>query len=34
MDLNGDGHNDIVSMAHDYGIFWMEKGGTATGPSV
>jgi hypothetical protein len=27
MDVNGDGRNDIVtSMAHDYGIFWMEQG--------
>jgi hypothetical protein len=26
-DVNGDGRNDIVtSMAHDYGIFWMERG--------
>src|SRR5712692_6649841 len=27
MDINGDGRNDIVtSMAHDYGVFWMEQG--------
>ncbi len=27
LDLNGDGRNDLVaSMAHDYGIFWMEQG--------
>jgi hypothetical protein len=27
LDVNGDGHNDIVtSMAHDYGIFWLEQG--------
>jgi len=27
MDVNGDGRNDLVtSMAHDYGIFWMEQG--------
>jgi hypothetical protein len=26
-DVNGDGRNDVVtSMAHDYGIFWMEHG--------
>ena len=26
-DVNGDGRPDIVtSMAHDYGIFWMEQG--------
>jgi FG-GAP-like repeat/FG-GAP repeat len=26
-DVNGDGRNDVVtSMAHDYGIFWMEQG--------
>lgn len=26
-DINGDGRNDIVtSMAHDYGIFWLEQG--------
>ena len=29
-DVNGDGKNDIVtSLAHDYGIFWLEH--TATG---
>ena len=29
-DVNGDGRNDIVtSMAHDYGIFWLEQ--TAAG---
>ncbi len=28
MDVNGDGRPDIVtSLAHDYGIFWMENGG-------
>ena len=27
LDVNGDGRNDLVtSMAHDYGIFWMEHG--------
>ncbi|MGI8992416.1 MAG: FG-GAP repeat domain-containing protein [Bryobacteraceae bacterium] len=27
LDVNGDGRNDIVtSLAHDYGIFWMEQG--------
>ncbi|MDQ6705281.1 MAG: VCBS repeat-containing protein [Acidobacteriota bacterium] len=27
LDVNGDGRNDLVtSMAHDYGIFWMEQG--------
>ena len=27
MDVNGDGRNDVVtSMAHDYGIFWLEQG--------
>jgi hypothetical protein len=27
VDINGDGRNDLVtSMAHDYGIFWMEQG--------
>lgn len=27
VDVNGDGRNDIVtSMAHNYGIFWMEQG--------
>jgi hypothetical protein len=27
LDINGDGRNDIVtSMAHNYGIFWMEQG--------
>ena len=27
IDVNGDGRNDLVtSMAHDYGIFWMEQG--------
>jgi len=27
LDVNGDGRNDIVtSMAHNYGIFWMEQG--------
>ena len=27
LDVNGDGRNDIVtSMAHDYGIFWLEQG--------
>src|SRR4051812_28969037 len=27
IDVNGDGRNDIVtSMAHDYGVFWMEQG--------
>ena len=27
LDVNGDGHNDVVtSMAHDYGIFWLEQG--------
>jgi hypothetical protein len=26
LDVNGDGRNDLVaSMAHDYGIFWMEN---------
>lgn len=26
LDVNGDGRNDIVtSMAHDYGIFWLER---------
>jgi hypothetical protein len=26
-DVNGDGRNDLVtSMAHDYGVFWMERG--------
>src|SRR5580692_11106071 len=26
-DVNGDGRNDIVtSMAHNYGVFWMEQG--------
>lgn len=26
MDLNGDGRNDLLtSLAHDYGIFWMER---------
>jgi hypothetical protein len=26
VDINGDGRNDLVtSMAHDYGIFWMEN---------
>lgn len=26
MDVNGDGRNDVVSsMAHDYGIFWLEQ---------
>lgn len=27
LDVNGDGRNDLVtSLAHDYGIFWMEQG--------
>ena len=27
MDINGDGRNDLVtSMAHDYGVFWVEQG--------
>jgi hypothetical protein len=27
LDVNGDGRNDIVtSMAHNYGLFWMEQG--------
>lgn len=27
MDVNGDGRNDIVtSMAHNYGVFWLEHG--------
>ncbi len=27
LDVNGDGRNDLVAaMAHDYGIFWMERG--------
>jgi len=27
LDVNGDGRNDIVtSMAHNYGVFWMEQG--------
>ena len=27
LDVNGDGRNDIVtSMAHDYGVFWLEHG--------
>lgn len=27
LDVNGDGRNDLVtSLAHDYGIFWMERG--------
>ena len=27
LDANGDGRNDLVtSLAHDYGIFWMEQG--------
>ncbi len=27
LDVNGDGRNDLVtSMAHDYGVFWMERG--------
>jgi hypothetical protein len=27
LDVNGDGKNDVVtSMAHDYGIFWLEQG--------
>ena len=27
LDVNGDGRNDLVtSMAHNYGIFWMEQG--------
>lgn len=27
MDVNGDGRNDLVtSLAHDYGVFWMEQG--------
>ena len=27
VDVNGDGRNDLVtSMAHDYGVFWMEQG--------
>lgn len=27
LDVNGDGRNDIVtSMAHNYGVFWMERG--------
>jgi hypothetical protein len=26
-DINGDGRNDVVtSMAHDYGVFWLEQG--------
>jgi len=26
LDLNGDGRNDLLtSLAHDYGIFWMER---------
>lgn len=28
LDVNGDGRNDLVtSMAHDYGVFWMENMG-------
>jgi len=31
LDINGDGRKDIVaSMAHDYGIFWMEQTGSGT----
>ncbi len=27
LDVNGDGRNDVVSsMAHDYGVFWLEQG--------
>ncbi|MBM3774520.1 MAG: VCBS repeat-containing protein [Acidobacteria bacterium] len=27
LDVNGDGRNDLAaSMAHDYGVFWMERG--------
>jgi hypothetical protein len=27
LDVNGDGRNDLVtSMAHDYGVFWVEQG--------
>jgi len=27
VDVNGDGHNDLLTtMAHDYGVFWMEHG--------
>jgi len=27
LDINGDGRNDLLtSLAHDYGIFWMEQG--------
>jgi len=30
VDVNGDGRNDIVtSMAHNYGVFWMEQGADA-----
>jgi hypothetical protein len=30
-DVNGDGKNDIVSsMAHDYGVFWLERSDGAT----
>lgn len=33
LDVNGDGHNDVVtSNAHDYGIFWLEQ--TADGKFV
>ncbi len=28
LDVNGDGHQDLLtSLAHDYGIFWMERTG-------
>jgi hypothetical protein len=31
LDLNGDGRNDIVtSMAHNYGIFWLEQNADGT----
>ena len=32
-DMNGDGVNDIVTtMAHDYGVFWLEQGSPGSEP--